>query len=92
MKNAFVKIIRGNEYTSYFRKYKIYINNQLVGMIRKSQELTFEISPGKHTIYNQIDWVRSNEYEFEIYSGQTIVFRCTGNLNEMAILEFIEII
>jgi hypothetical protein len=89
LEKTYVKVVRGKHYVCYFRKYKIFINDQEEGKIAREQEVVIQISPGTHTIYTKVDWVKSNAFEFDINAGQTIVFRCGGDFNQIALLEYI---
>ncbi|WP_257347582.1 hypothetical protein [Pseudalkalibacillus decolorationis] len=75
---AYVKVVRGNEFYALLRKYQIIIDGEQVGEIPRAKEMVFDVNPGVHTISSKIDWVESETVEFELTHGETIAFRFTG--------------
>jgi hypothetical protein len=69
LEKIYVKVVRGKHYVCYFRKYKIFIDDQGEEKIGRGEEVLIQISPGTHTIYTKVDWVKSNAFEFDINAG-----------------------
>lgn len=61
-----VRLTRGFHEANMFRKFKVYIDGDLVGMIKRQQTLEFDISPGYHEMQCKIDWESSNLLRFEL--------------------------
>ncbi len=55
-----ISITRGNHYADRLRKYKIFIDDACIGEISNNETKKFALSPGKHSLYFQIDWCKSN--------------------------------
>jgi len=60
-----IQLVRGKQYADFFRKYQIYINDILVGEIKRNSTVEFEVANGNHMIQAKIDGCTSNEYSFE---------------------------
>jgi len=67
---------RGVELTNYLRKYKVIIDNKVVGAISSGETKHIEINPGIHTIQIQIDWCKTKPLSFEITLGQNTYLCC----------------
>ncbi|WP_373756438.1 hypothetical protein [Streptococcus ferus] len=57
---ATIKLERGTKGANMFRKFKVFIDNEYVGKIKRGQELEFQVSEGQHEVYCKIDWEQSN--------------------------------
>jgi len=53
---AVIKIQRGSGYVDKIRNYKVFINNEQVGIISEGEIKEHNVSPGTHTISTKIDW------------------------------------
>jgi len=62
-----------------FRKYKIYIDNQLVGAVRENETQIFDIPAGEHQIYTRIDFFKSPVHKFEINDNEEKTFEAGNN-------------
>lgn len=52
-------IKRGGGYSDMLRSYKIEIDGQIVGSIRRHETHTFDVSEGMHKVRMRIDWCGS---------------------------------
>ena len=56
------------------RKYAIYLDGKKKAAIGYNKTIFFSVSPGHHSIYAKIDWVKSDEVKFEIQVNQALQF------------------
>ncbi|MGT2737487.1 hypothetical protein ACVRXS_10195 [Streptococcus orisratti] len=63
---ATIKLERGTKGANMFRKFKVFIDNEYVGKIKRGQELEFQVSEGQHEVYCKIDWEQSNVLTVDI--------------------------
>jgi len=56
-----IKLTRGSKGANRFRAYRVFIDDEFVGKIKRKETLSFEVSEGKHKIQCKIDWQGSNE-------------------------------
>ena len=71
-----IKINRSTSYADKIRAYKIILDNECLGEIKRKETREFEVTEGKHTIYLKIDWCKSNKIEFYASSDEVIEFDC----------------
>ncbi len=64
-----LRVIRKSNYTDKLRHYKIFIDDVYSGKISENQTRTFDLEPGKHSIYAKIDWGISNTITFDSVDG-----------------------
>jgi hypothetical protein len=57
------------------RSYRLYLDGQVCGKIRRGREVPVVVSPGYHVAQVRIDWTGSPEVAFEIDAGQTVWLR-----------------
>jgi hypothetical protein len=58
------------------RTYKVFIDDQAVGAIRRKETKTFEVSPGKHQIHLEVDWCSSRTVSVELPPGEEVKLTC----------------
>jgi len=75
----FVKIHRASQYADAVRAYKIYVDGELKGEIRRNSTEDFFVTEGTHSIQLKIDWCGSPEIEFDARAEETIDFSCGNN-------------
>ncbi|MBN1969717.1 MAG: hypothetical protein JXR48_07815 [Candidatus Delongbacteria bacterium] len=68
---ATIRIKRTNEYSNRMRDYKIFIDEQEVGIIANGETKDFSTTNGKHTVRAKIDWCSSPDIFVDIYDNQT---------------------
>lgn len=59
-----------------FRSYKVIIDGQEAGRIKRGQRLEFPLTPGRHVIFLRIDWCSSPRLELDVQPGQTVRLVC----------------
>lgn len=57
-----------------FRAYKVLIDEQEVGKIKRGESVTVELAPGSHLVHVAIDWKRSAR--FDVSGEEDSAFRC----------------
>jgi hypothetical protein len=60
------------------RTYKVFIDDQAVGAIRRKETKTFEVPPGKHQIHLEIDWCSSRRVSVELPPGEEVKLTCSA--------------
>ena len=73
-----VRLKRASEIADMLRTYKIVIDGNEVGTIRRGKEVTFEVAPGQHRMWLRIDWCESNALDFAS-DGTPLEFECGSN-------------
>lgn len=68
-----IKISRDSSYCDRLRKYKVYIDDEYVGLINANETCEYNVKPGKHTVYAKIDWCRSNAISVEVGEEDTYI-------------------
>ena len=80
-----INLKRDGQYADSLRKYKIFLDGKEIATISRSEEKEFQINPGKHKIQLKLDWVQSNEIEFEIKRNENLTLVCGSNLKGLKI-------
>ncbi len=76
-----IVINRPKRWADKLRKYKIIVDEELLGVIKENQTLEFPIDKGEHEMYCQIDWCTSNSIRFESDEENEVkTFRVESNL------------
>ncbi len=58
------------------RRYKVYVDNELVGRLWAGKHLEVDVTPGEHRVMLKIDWKGSNEVVVNLGSEDTAVLEC----------------
>ena len=74
--NCSIHLKRTSQLANKLRKFKVYLNNRYVGVIRDGEEIILSVEQGKNQIYLKVDWNKSEIYEFDINAGETIHLIC----------------
>lgn len=69
---AVIKIQRGSGYVDKIRNYKVFINNEKVGVISEGEIKEYNVSPGTHTISTKIDWAGSKDIVVDLKENDVI--------------------
>jgi len=67
-----LQIYRPEQYPNKLRSYPIFVDDEKVNTIKNGDKKILYLSPGTHTVWTKIDWLKSNKEQFEINSGETI--------------------
>jgi hypothetical protein len=57
---SWILLKRKKEWVDRFRKYKVFVDDVLVGNIKSGGDLKIKVSNGTHKIFLKIDWKSSN--------------------------------
>jgi hypothetical protein len=60
------------------RTYKVVIDGNTVGDIRRGETKTFDVPPGRHEIHLEIDWAKSRDLELNLSSGDVATLTCSA--------------
>jgi hypothetical protein len=58
------------------RRYRVMIDGEWVAMIKRGQRIDVPVTPGRHTVFLQVDWARSPQLEVDLAPGQTVSLEC----------------
>jgi hypothetical protein len=83
---ATLRITRGKYYTDSLRAYKIIIDGETAGRIKRNEVIEVPITPGLHKVVLKIDWCRSNELEVKIEERQSLDLVCGSPMTGWRIL------
>ena len=75
----FVKIHRASQYADAVRGYRIYVDGEEKGEIRRGGSEDFFVPEGTHRLQLKIDWCGSPEIEFSAGAEETVEFECGNN-------------
>jgi hypothetical protein len=60
------------------RTYKVVIDGNTVGVIRRGETKTFDVPPGQHEIHLEIDWAKSRNLDLNLSSGDVATLTCSA--------------
>jgi hypothetical protein len=60
------------------RTYKVVIDGNTVGDIRRGETKTFDVPPGRHEIHLEIDWAKSRNLQLNLSSGDVASLTCSA--------------
>jgi hypothetical protein len=60
------------------RTYKVVIDGDTVGDIRRGETKTFDVPPGRHEIQLEIDWASSRRLDLNLASGDVASLTCSA--------------
>lgn len=69
-------IVRGGGWQDALRSYKVFLDGQLVGELKRNSELALPVPQGLHTVQLRIDWLGSPEVAVRVGVGQTRLLSC----------------
>jgi hypothetical protein len=78
------------------RTYKVVIDGNTVGDIRRGETKTFDVPPGQHEIHLEIDWAKSRDLDLNLSSGDVASLTCSarppnGGLAVLASKDYIKL-
>ena len=71
-----LRIVRGGGWQDALRSYKVFVDGQLVGELKRNSELALPVTQGLHTVQLRIDWLGSPEVSVRVGAGQTRLLSC----------------
>ena len=73
-------------YTDSLRKYKVIIDGDVVGKVRRGEEKSFPVAPGEHWVRLKIDWGSSQPVDVSLAEGQEVSLYCEPRAKPWTIL------
>ena len=61
------------------RSYKVLIDDEPVGKVRRGRAADFPVQPGRHRLRLKIDWKGSDELSVQVGPGEVALFVCQPN-------------
>jgi hypothetical protein len=82
---------RANAYQDRARAYKILLDGQEVGNVKRGESAAFDAAPGAHELQLKIDWATSEPVSVEVQAGQDVHFNCWPNAKPLTALYWITV-
>jgi hypothetical protein len=73
-----VLLRRAAQVADMLRAYKIFVDGEEVGTIRRGKEVSLDVAPGEHSIWLRIDWAESNKLDI-LSDGSRLELECGSN-------------
>ena len=80
MKNPQIIIHRPNEYVGKLRKLWIFIDGEKTAYVKNGKTVSLEVNSGKHEIYVEMDYLKSNKLEVTVDPKETVHLECGSTL------------
>jgi hypothetical protein len=65
--------------TDLLRAYRVVLDGEVVGRVKRGESLTVETDAGQHELHLAMDWMRSPSVELDLAPGQEARVRCWPN-------------
>lgn len=62
---------------SIYRKYKVFVDNEVVCQIKNGETLTVPLTAEKNSLYAKIDWVKSNKIALNVAKNEIVIVQIT---------------
>jgi hypothetical protein len=62
-----------------WRAYKVHIDGERVGKLRRGEVQTYDVPPGAHAVHLTIDWATSPTVEVHLSAGDHVELVCRPN-------------
>ncbi len=69
---AAISVRRVSSWGARMREYGVRIDGQKVGSVGNDQILTFDVTPGPHSVHVQVDWIKSDVQTVDLAPGETV--------------------
>jgi hypothetical protein len=74
---AWIRIRReARGYRDSIRAYRVHIDGQAVGAVRRGRAQDFQVVPGEHGVHLTVDWCGSPTYSVRLGEGEVAEFVC----------------
>jgi len=70
-----------NRKADLWRAYKVHIDGEPVGKLRRREAQTYDVPPGAHAVRVTIDWATSPTVEVQLAAGDHVELVCRPNAN-----------
>jgi hypothetical protein len=78
-----------NAYQDRARAYKIMLDGQEVGKVKRGESVAVDAAPGAHQLQLKIDWAVSQPLDVQVQAGQDAHFECHPNSTPLTALYWI---
>jgi hypothetical protein len=69
---------RPDAWSDRARAYKVAVDDEVVGSVRRGEDRVFDVTPGRHRVRLHIDWARSEPVEVDVAEGAEVRLTCRG--------------
>ena len=80
---------RANAYQDRARAYKVVLDGEEVGRVKRGESVSFDAAPGAHQLQLKIDWATSEPLSVDVVAGQDLHFECWPNAKPLTALYWI---
>ena len=77
-------ITRPRQFADIFRRYRVFVDDNEVGRIKRGGVLQVQVPDGDHAVVARIDWARSNFLNVTVRAGDTTELEVGSNVRERA--------
>jgi hypothetical protein len=81
---AVLQVERDKSMTDALRAYKVIVDGETVGKVRRAKSLSVDVAPGPHEVWMKIDWTKSAPVELELQPGEKVTLICSPNRSALA--------
>jgi hypothetical protein len=78
MEGAIIHIERKPAWGDFFRVYTVFLDEKPIGGIRQGLSRSFEVHPGRHEVFLNIDWCSSRRMSIDLAPGEEVKLICQG--------------
>ncbi len=80
MGNSVIVINRPQKYIHMFAKLWIFIDGEKTAYVKNGKTVSLEVNSGKHEIYVEMDYLKSNKLEMTVDPQDTVHLECGSTL------------
>jgi hypothetical protein len=73
---AELEIVRSRGNPPILRAYRIIVDGEEVGRIKRAESRIIALRPGSHDVRLKMDWVESDSHRVSINAGERVTLRC----------------
>src|SRR3954452_23086889 len=78
-----------NAWVDRARAYKVMVDGNEVGSVKRGETQTFQVPPGPHEVHMKIDWTRSPSVEADFAEGTDVRLHVKPNANPFTVLWYV---
>jgi hypothetical protein len=75
---AQIVVVRRTGKVDPFRSYRVIVDGERVGTLRRGEEKAFEAAPGRHEVEVAVDWGRSPAVPGDVKPDDIVRLECTS--------------
>ena len=83
-----LKIDSKKELLNILRSYKIYVDGKFIGKVSNGKTQSFDIEPGKHSVYAKLDFFKSNKIDIQTVENEEFSIKLKGSDFALGITTF----